>query len=208
MVAKPAFVLQRGGGNDGLAGGLADVIIIAHEVAPALGVPGRDEHLGPAVHGGVHDVPALLVPEVGRADPGGPRQLIHGQGHVAHAAPDVIRLQGQIMLVAVRLGGDVLQGAVPHMGQVFPVSPELFRPGLIPVSPAFDDIADICQTKFLLPNFFVGPLSGVCPPGHGFQPLQPGPDGFNIRPLRLGGIPATPVLGRGPLLWSTGVHFF
>ena len=115
--------------GQGLARGLAHIVVVAHEVAPVLLVAGRHKNLGPGVDGVVSDIPALAVPVVGRADLGRPLELGHGEGHVAHAALDIVRLQIQVFHVVLLAAGDHGQRAVPHGGNALPLHLALLCPG-------------------------------------------------------------------------------
>ena len=75
----PGGVLRQGHGLlHRFAGGLADVVVVPHEVAPALAVPGGDKYLGPVLHGFLPDIAPLLVPKADGSNFGGPVHLEHG----------------------------------------------------------------------------------------------------------------------------------
>ena len=55
----------------GPAGGLAYIVVAAHEIAPEVLIAGRDKHRRPLAHFLVHHIPALFMPKIGGADLGG-----------------------------------------------------------------------------------------------------------------------------------------
>ena len=97
------------------AGGLADIVINAHEITAGIFVTRRHEHLCTVLHRLVLHIAPDTVPIVDRADPAGIGKLDQGQRDVTGTAPDVVCLQSQILLVQLRLCGDDLKCGIAHL---------------------------------------------------------------------------------------------